>query len=112
MRIQAATGFDKVLASKPEEVARFVEIFAGDCVNVVNGNLEFGANIKSASVRVTFTAANTDTVINHALGKPPSGYLIAGLSTNLIVYDGSMPSTKNTITLKSSAIGTATLLLF
>ncbi len=109
MKIQAATNFDTV---KKEEVPRFVEIFAQDVVNVVNGNVEFGTNIKSTIVSVTFSASDTDTIVGHSLGKVPTGYIPVGLSWSMIVYTGSLSATNKQITLKSSATGTASILLF
>lgn len=112
MKIQAATNFQNVSEAQPKELPRFIDIFAQDVVNVVNGNLEFGTNVKTSLISAAFTSANTDATFNHSLGKVPTGYLVAGLSASMVVYAGSNASTNKTITLKSSAIGTASLLLF
>jgi hypothetical protein len=111
MKIQAATNFQNVSEKKPEDVPRFVDIFAQDVVQVVNGNIEPVSNIRCAFVPINFSEANTDVTVSHGLNKVPSACLPASLSTNMIIYSGSTANTANQITLKSSAVGSAVVLL-
>ena len=48
--------------------------------NVINGAVEFDANIASQTVSVTFKTANADTVVPHGLKRVVSKYLVASSS--------------------------------
>ncbi len=95
-----------------KDIRKYVTLVLVDIVDKVNGKLDLGVNVSGKIVSVPFTAANTDTTISHGLGKTPTGYLVVGLSTNMIVYDGTVAKNSSTITLKSSAIGTAQIYFF
>lgn len=95
-----------------EAQASYISKFLDQTKRVVNGGLSFADNFDCKILNITFTAANSDTSLTHGLGRVPEGYIVLRLSTNLMVYDGSIAATVNTISLKGSAIGTATLLLF
>lgn len=75
----------------------------------VNGLISFGNglnrdNIDGEWATVTTPATpNTDFVVTHNLMRLPIGFLVMGQSVAGIVYNGSKPSTKTTITLKCSA---------
>lgn len=90
-----------------------VQRFANQVEQVVNNGLSFADNFKSQTIIVNFTVANTDTQIRHQLGSIPVGYIPIGKSVSLDIYDGSTDVFNKTfVTLKSSAIGTATILIF
>jgi hypothetical protein len=58
-------------------------------VRTVNGNLEFGLNIKSStplSVQAP-GVANTEFTITHKLGFVPNGYIVVGKDQTCDVYD-------------------------
>lgn len=95
-----------------EERFRYIKLFFESTTQQVNGNLEFGKNIKTVLINVTFSAANQNVTVSHNLGKIPTGYLVAGLTSALIVYDGSLPSNQTNITLRASAPGTARIMFY
>lgn len=78
----------------------------------VNGGLEFGKNIRSDTVTVKFTAANTDTAVNHNLNKNPVHYIIGQKSATCDVFTGTRSATNGTIYLQSTAPATVTLVIF
>ena len=93
-----------------KEKFRFIQLWMQDASSVINGRVEFSSNIQSNLKSVVFAAANTDTTVAHGLAFPPNGYIVAGLSANMVIYDGALASTSSKITLKSSAVGTARLI--
>lgn len=94
------------------EQARFTDVFLNDVAKVVNGGLDFQTNFNGKLITAAFSSANTDTAVAHNLGRAPQGYVVTSLSTNMVVYSGSTAADKNTITLKSSAAGSAGLFVF
>lgn len=65
---------------------------------------------------VDFTAANTDVLVPHGLGRPITGYNVIRISAGGVVYEGSAVAapytSSNFINLKSSAIAKATVVFF
>ena len=94
-----------------EELRKYVSQDLSGIADILNGGIDF-TNFRAQTVIVDFTAANTNTKINHKLNKIPSGYLMAKISANMVIYDGAGDSTDQDIYLKSSAIGTATVIIF
>jgi hypothetical protein len=80
--------------------------------NTINGNLDFDTNFRSQFVSVEFAATNTDTEINHSLGKRPRGYIIINSNEPMNVYDGNEAFQINKLVLRSDATGGANLLIF
>lgn len=94
-------------------VGRATQQFATDVQNLLNGQLSFADNFKAQIISVTFNAANTDMQINQNLNSVPSGYLVLRKSMSLDVYDGSQNVfTKSYVTLRSTAPGTVSLMVF
>jgi hypothetical protein len=108
-KIQASPDIAQV---KPEEVQRFVDLFCNDVTQTVNGNLDFSTNFNCRVVTATFGAANTDTAVSHTLGRAVAGYFPVSKSVAMDVYSGSKASTTSIIYLKSTAAGSATLVVF
>lgn len=108
MKIQASPDISNI---KDEEIKRFSTIVLTQIVGAINGNITFSDNMLGQQVSVTFTAANTDTAIDHTLNRTISQYLVLSRSANMVIYDGSSASTSSRIYLKSSATGTATIFL-
>lgn len=94
-----------------EELIRYASQDISGIADVINGGLDF-TNFRSTTIDVTFTAADTSQQITHKLGKIPTGYLVVKKSVSMVVYDGTMDPTEQDIFLKSSAIGTARLIIF
>jgi len=111
-KIQASTNIETENNKDPKSVPKFVDLFFQDVVRVVNGGLDFATNFNAKTVTVPFTVANENTTVIHGLGRVPAGYLVVGLSTNMIIYDGSVAGTTSAIVLKSSAIGNARILVY
>ena len=111
MKISQNEGIDnqKDLAGVKLQVQRF----ANEVEQTVNNGLSFADNFKAQILVVNFTSANTNTQINHQLGSVPTGYIPIGKSVSLDIYDGSTDVFNKTfVTLKSSAIGSATIMIF
>ncbi len=108
-KITASTDFARL---KPEEMQKFVAILAEQLVTALNGQLDFSTNFNCKLHSISFSAADTDTALAHGLGREPTGYLVYGLSASMVVYSGSAPSTTNLLYLRSSAIGSASMIVF
>ncbi len=94
-----------------EDLIKFVSIGFDDVVNTVNGNLGFD-NMSVFMLDAAFAAPNAEITFEHKLGRVPAGYLVKGLTAALTVYDGATANTADKIYLKSSAAGTARLIIF
>ena len=108
-KITASTDLDKV---KPEDLPRYLTLFAQDVAKQLSNSLDFATNFNGKEISVTFTAANTEVATAHTLGRAPSKYVVTSASTALSVYSGATSNSSDTIYLKSSAIGVATLLIY
>lgn len=108
-KITTSTDFDRVSA---EDMPRRLNQFGEDVVAQVNGGLDFSTNFNASEVSVSFTAANTDTPIAHGLGRVPTRYILTGSTVALGLYDGSIKASSSIIYLKSSAVGTASILIY
>ncbi len=109
-KITASPDIDNV--KQPEQI-KFIDIFLQDVVDTVNGKLDFASNLNAKEITVNFTVANTDVSTSHSLGRVPTRYLVTSATTALsAVYNGTIANTSSTITLRSSAIGIATLLIY
>lgn len=95
-----------------KEIARFLNRFTSDLTDIVNGNLEFGSNIKSSVISINFTAANSDIGVDHGLGRVPTGYILVKSNAACSIYDGSALANAKTITLKSNAVANTKILVF
>lgn len=110
MLIQASSEFSDL--KQDSEKFRYIQLFAQSTKNAVNGNLEVLKNIKCVIKEVSFTATNTDTLVNHGLGFTPNAYILAGSTVAMSIYDGSQTANSSNIVLKSNAVGTARILIF
>ncbi len=108
-RIQASTDMTQV---KPEELARYIDLFFQEVVRTVNGKLDFATNINCKLLSMTFSAANADTTVSHGLGRVPAGYIVTSASAATSVYDGSISNTSSDLTLRASVAATVGLLVF
>ncbi len=97
---------------KPEELAKFLDIFCQDVADTVNGKLDFTTNFNCKLISVTFGAAGVSTSAVHGLGRVPSGYIVTGASAATAVYNSTVANTASTINLIASAAATVGLLVF
>lgn len=95
-----------------DEVKRYTSIALDDIIDNINGNLTVRDNLSMKLVSVTFTAANTELLVAHGLGRTPQGYLIASLTNAATIYDGTSENGIVNYYLKSSAICGARVLFF
>jgi hypothetical protein len=94
------------------DLVKFSSQMINQIMTVLSGRVGFLDNCATQLITVPFTVANTEVLSNHTLGFVPNGYLIAGKSVSMDVYDGVSLNTTNKIYLRSSAIGTAKVLVF
>ena len=94
-----------------EDLKRFSSILFGQIASAVNGGLSLPDNFFGQAISVTFSAANTDTPLDHNLNKIVTNYIVLNRSANMVIFNGSGASTSSRIYLQSSAAGTATVYL-
>lgn len=109
MKITAAADVSNV---KGDDITRFVSAFLTQIQDIVNGNLSFGDNIKAQVVSANFTAANAQIQIGHTLGKAPIGYILVGSSVAMSLYNGTSANTDQLLYISSTAVGSASVLVF
>lgn len=109
MKITVATDLSNI---KDEDITRFVSQFTSQTADIINGNISFADNFKAQTLSVTFSSANTDVQVSHGLKKVPTGYIIVGASSAMSVYDGSSSNTADLFYVRSSATGTARILIY
>ena len=74
-----------------------------DIKQVLLGRVTFGDNIACKVVTDTYAGApNTDIVIDHNLGRIPTGFVAFGVGMSATLYQGTAPWTKTQIVLSSS----------
>lgn len=95
-----------------KDVKKYVSLALNDIVDKVNGKLELGVNVSGKILSAIFTAANTDTVFAHGLGRVPVGYIRVSASASMVIYNGSSANTSTNLILRSSATGTAGVYVF
>lgn len=110
MKITQDSNLDRIEEQK--EQMRFLSIFCDQVTTMLNNGLLFSDNFNQKTLSVTFSAVNTDTAINHGLGRVPQGYIVIGRSANLVVYNGASQWTSSLIYLRSSALGSANMFVF
>jgi len=109
MKITVAANLSNV---SQEDLGRFTSQFTEQVKDAINGNLSFADNFKAQTVSVTFDSANAEVQVSHGLKKTPTGYIVVGTSAAMSVYDGSSSNTAELFYVRSSATGTARILLF
>lgn len=97
---------------KPEELAKFVDLFFQQVADTINGNIDFQTNFNCKLINITFGAANVDVSAGHGLGRTPSGYIVTGASAATSVYNGSVANSSSNIVLRASAPATVGLLVY
>ena len=109
-KITASSDFDRVPV---EDVPRYVSIFCEQVSQIINKGLNFQDNFGMQIISAVFGSANADGSYSINIGKQATGYIVIGTTVAMSVYDGtSWNSSQSQITLRSSAIGTARLLVF
>lgn len=109
--MSSITASPNIQQVKPEQVQEYVDKFCNNVVEVVNGGLDFG-NFNGKSMSVTFSSANVDTAVPHNLGRVVGSYLVLSCSAAMQIYNGTAQSTGAILYLRSSAAGTAQIIVF
>lgn len=91
---------------------RMCSQFINDLVSLINGKIEFDSNLKTQSMSVTFSAANTDLAVSHSLGKSSVKYIVTSKSKSCDVFNGLAANTTNKLYLQCTQAATVTLELF
>lgn len=108
MRITANADVDRV---KPEDFPRYVSIFLSQVTTMTSNGLNFTENFDGKTLTITFSAANVDVAGIHGLGRAPNGYIVLGTTAAMSIYDGASANTAQLIYFRSSAVGTARILV-
>lgn len=80
---------------------------------IVNGQISFGDGVNRDNIdgnwvsTVTPVAPNTDFTLTHNLGRIPVGFLLMSSDRAVSIYNGTVPWTVTTITLKASVASAA-----
>lgn len=91
---------------------KFLTIFLKSVFNVLNKGIIPSENFDSSEISITFSSAGSDVTVAHSLGRIPSGYWVINRTAGFVIYDGSIDWTDEDITLRATALGTATILVF
>jgi len=94
------------------ELIQFLSGFQQDVVTTLNGNLSLVDNTNGTLISVTFSAASTTVQVSHLLKRTPTGYIVAGRSANIQVFDGNQSNTTQFLYVQSSGAGIAKLYIF
>jgi len=95
-----------------EELRRWTATILVQIQNIINGQLEFGTNLKSSLLSVNFPVADQEVVIDHGLGQLPKGYFLSGSNVATSLYDGTTAWTSTKIYLKASVIANTKITVF
>lgn len=96
-----------------QEFMRYCAQAVDDIQTVINGQIEFGQNIKSQTVVQYFDQANVDKQILHNLNKINVNFIIVNKTVASDFYHGVARDTVSTINLRSTVAGvTATIVLY
>ena len=95
-----------------EDLRRFVTYILVQIQNVINGQIEFGVNIKSNLLDANFIVANQELAIQHGLRQIPKGYFLSGSNVATSIYDGDSNWTETNIYLKSSVVANTRITVF
>lgn len=95
-----------------EQFRRYASQSISQIVNIVNGSLSFGDNVNVSVVSVEFVNANQEVKVPHGLGRAPLGWFVSRPSVAMQVYVGVSDDTAFEVYVRSSVVGTCTLVVF
>lgn len=91
---------------------KFLTIFLRNVFDILNKGIIPADNFDAAEISIVFGSSGSDVTIAHSLGRIPSGYWVIKRTAGFVVYDGSKEWTESEITLRATALGSATILVF
>lgn len=96
-----------------DDVARYTQKNFDAIGLALNGNIEFGANIRSSTSVAVFLAAGQIVEVPHSLGRIPQGYIVIkqNAAGSVLTSEQTNPWTGTKIYLNASAAMTATLII-
>ena len=97
---------------KEDQKERQLTNILKDFYDILNNGFIFQDNLRGTVLTVRFTAANTQQSVRHGLAFIPRNYIPINKTAAMDIYNGTTPFDRNNIYLRSSAIGTVTLLVF
>lgn len=89
-----------------------LSLFLKDIYNILNKGFIPSDNMRGSLKEVTFTAADTDTEVEHGLNYSPQYYLVFNRNGGFIVYSGVSVTTNRFIYLRATDTGTARIFIF
>ena len=95
-----------------ENFRRYCSVAVKQLVDAVNGNVDFVDNCGTSLVPANFTASNSELMVPHGLGRIPNGWIVVSPTAAMQVYKGTNADTETDVYVKSSAIGSCSLLIF
>lgn len=99
-----------------EDLRRYTANFFEKLPGILNGNIQFGDNIRSQGpFDFTISTGSEVVGISHTLGFVPAGYLLVYQTTSAVIYaadSNTYPWTKSTIYLTASAAVAGRVILF
>lgn len=104
--------FDLSNLKDQDDITRYMSQSFKQIVSVINGGIEFEANMNVKVLSCIFGVVNSNTAFDHTLERVPSGYIVITNSSGMIVYDGSTANTDKVIYLRSTVAGTAKVMIF
>ena len=81
-------------------------------VSAINGGISFDENITCSTVEATFTTANAEVQVSHGLNKVPTGWIVVSPTVAMQVYKGNNTDTNKFVYVKSTAVGSCSLIVF
>lgn len=96
-----------------DDVARYASTNFDAIGLALNGNIEFGANIRSSTSIAVFLVAGQVVAVPHKLGRTPQGYFVIkqDAAGSVLTSELTNPWTSTVIYLNASAAMTATLII-
>lgn len=105
-------GIDVSNVKSWEELQRYTAILFRQVTSILNNGIVLSDNFNAKIVSVTFNVANSDVSFSHGLARAPIGYISIGNSAAMQIYNGAAANTTDIMFLRSSATGTAQVLVF
>lgn len=87
-------------------------LFLKDIYTILSKGIVFQDNFRGVVLDVTFSLADTDTIIPHGLSYTPTKYIVLSRSANFVVYNGSQSGDLQNFYLRSSGTGNISVFIF
>ena len=95
-----------------EELIRYCGKTFQDILAEFNGRVDLLDNCATELLDLTFTSSGVEVSSKHNLGRAPRGYLVAGASAAIQIYDGQSVNTSEFIFFRANGAARAKVLIF